>query len=180
MSDKARKLEEKFWKAIEADRTVLLGCTGVHARPMTAQVEGGRGPVWFFTARENDLAEAARKRPVEGVLMLASKGHEVFATVGGTLVQDNDPAMIDRLWNPFVAAWFKKGKDDPTLRLLRFDPRVAEIWLNENSLFAGLKMLLGRDPKKEYRNDVATVRLDGGRARGASRSRGQAPAQPRS
>ena len=29
--------------------------------------------------------------------------------------------MIDRLWNPFVAAWFE-GKDDPKLQLLRFDP----------------------------------------------------------
>ena len=167
MSDKARKLEEKFWKAIEADRTVLLGCTGVHARPMTAQVEGGRGPVWFFTARENDLAEAARKRPVEGVLMLASKGHEVFATVGGRLQQDNDPAAIERLWNPFVAAWFPDGKDDPKLRLLRFDVGVAEIWLNENSLFAGLKMLLGRDPKQDYRESVGTVKLHGRKKRSA-------------
>ena len=164
MASKAKELEERMWKAIEHDRTVMLGCTGVHARPMTAQIQDGRGPVWFFTARENDLAEAVRTRGKEGVFMLTSKGHEVFATVGGTLVQDNDPAMIDRLWNPFVAAWFKKGKEDPTLRLLRFDPTVAEIWLNENSLFAGLKMLFGRDPKKDYRDDVATVRL-GRRAR---------------
>lgn len=158
-SKKAKEMEARLWKAIEHDRTVMLGCSGVHARPMTAQIEEGGGPVWFFTARENDLAEATQRRAKEGVLMLASKGHEVFATVGGQLVQDNDPAVIDRLWNPFVAAWFKGGKEDPALRLLRFDPTVAEIWLNENSLFAGLKMLLGRDPKKDYRKDVATVRL---------------------
>jgi general stress protein 26 len=154
-----QELEARFWKAIEHDRTVMLGCAGVHARPMTAQVEDGRAPIWFFTARDNHLAEAVRSRAKEGVLMLASKGHEVFATVGGQLSQDNDPARIDRLWNPFVAAWFPQGKDDPKLRLLRFEPNVAEIWLNENSLFAGLKMLFGRDPKKDYRDDVATLRL---------------------
>lgn len=171
MSGNHRKLEERFWKAIADDRTVMLGCKGVHARPMTALVEDGRGPVWFFTARENDLAEAARARPVEGVLMLASKGHEVFATVGGRLSQDSDPAVIDRLWNPFVAAWFPGGKTDPKLRLLRFDVGVAEIWLNENSLFAGLRMLLGRDPKQEYRDSVATVKLHGSTRRAASKRR---------
>lgn len=162
---KTAKLEERFWKAIHDDRTVMLGCKGVHARPMTALVDGERGPIWFFTARENHLADAVRTRALEGVLSLASKGHEVFATVGGRLAQDNDPAMIDRLWNPFVAAWFRGGKADPTLRLLRFDPGVAEIWLNENSVFAGLKMLLGMDPKQEYRDDVATLKLHTGRRR---------------
>lgn len=159
MSTKAKKLEEQFWQSIEDDRTVLLGCTGVHARPMTALVEDRRGPIWFFTARENDLAEATRSRPVEAVLMFAAKDHDLFATVGGRLAQDNDPAVIERLWNPFVAAWFRGGKQDPKLRLLRFEVGVAEIWLNENSLFAGLKMLLGADPKKEYRDKVATVNL---------------------
>jgi general stress protein 26 len=166
MATKAKQLEQHFWKTLEGDRTVLLGCTGVHARPMTAQVEAGRGPVWFFTARENDLAEATGERSVEGVLMLAAKGHELFATVGGRLSQDNDPAVIARLWNPFVAAWFPRGQTDPKLRLLRFDPGVAEIRRNENSLFAGLKLLLGRDPKKEYRGKVGTVDLRAARKRG--------------
>ena len=167
MATKAKELEQRFWKALESDRTVMLGCSGVHARPMTAQVEAERGPVWFFTARENDLAEATRTRGVEGVLMLASKGHELFATVGGRLSQETDPAVIERLWNPFVAAWFPRGKADPKLRLLRFDVGVAEIWRNDNSLFAGIRMLLGRDPKKDYRDKVATVVLRGARKRRA-------------
>jgi general stress protein 26 len=174
MSDKTKKLEERFWKAVADDRTVMLGCSGVHARPMTAQVEADRGPVWFFTARENDLAEATRARPVEGVMMLASKGHEVFATVGGRLSQQNDPAVIERLWNPFVAAWFPGGKTDPKLRLLRFDVGVAEIWLNENSLFAGLKMLLGKDPKQEYKDSVGTVKLHGSTRRAPAKRRARA------
>ena len=39
--------------------------------------------------------------------------------------QGLDRAAIDRLWNRFVAAWFEKGKDDPKLALLRFDPERA-------------------------------------------------------
>jgi general stress protein 26 len=74
-------------------------------------------------------------------------------------VLDHDRATIDRLWNPFVAAWFVGGKDDPKLQLIRLDTERAQIWLNENSLFAGVKLLLGADPKREYQDKVAEVSL---------------------
>jgi general stress protein 26 len=75
------------------------------------------------------------------------------------LVPDNDRATIDRLWNRFAAAWYEGGRDDPKLQLIRFDPAAAQIWLNENSMFAGVKMLLGIDPKQDYRDKVADVHL---------------------
>jgi general stress protein 26 len=93
------------------------------------------------------------------VLHFASKGHEVFASLHGELVRDNDRATIDRLWNRFVAAWFEGGKDDPRLQLLRFQPEAGQVWLNEHSLFAGVKLLLGRDPKAEYQDKVGRVQL---------------------
>ena len=155
------ELKAKFWDALGKDRTAMLGCTGTYPRPMTAQFENDRGPIWFFTARENDLAEATVRKPQDGLLIFTTKNHDLFATVGGTLQQDNDPVVIERLWNPFVAAWYT-GKDDPKLRLLRFDPGNAEIWQNASSLIAGIKMLIGIDPKKSYEDDVAKVRLGKG------------------
>ena len=71
----------------------------------------------------------------------------------------NDPEMIDRLWNRFVAAWYEGGKTDPKLVLLRFDPQEAEIWENASSLVAGLRLLLGADPKEDYEDKVAKVLL---------------------
>lgn len=154
-------LKQKFWDAVKKERTAMLGCTGAFPRPMTAQVEGDGGPIWFFTSRENDLAAATASKPQDGLMMFTAKDHEMFATVGGTLQQDNDPAVIERLWNPFVAAWYT-GKDDPKLRLLRLDPGNAEIWQNASSLIAGIKMLMGFDPKKSFEDDVAKVRLGKG------------------
>jgi hypothetical protein len=51
------------------------------------------------------------------------------------------------------------GKDDPNLALLRLDPEHAEIWLNANSLVAGIRILFGRDPKEDYKENVAKVTL---------------------
>lgn len=152
------ELKRKFWTMLEKERTVMLACTGVYPRPMTAMVENGRGPVWFFTADHNELARACSRRARQGLLVLATKGHELFATVGGALREDTDPAVVDRLWNPFVAAWYT-GKDDPRLRLLRFDPDAGELWENGSSLVAGAKMLLGLDPKLAFRDKVAKVKL---------------------
>lgn len=150
------EIRAKFWKALRSDMTVMLGLEGSWAepaRPMTAQMEDkdDHGPVWFFTAKSTQLAEALTATN-PAFFTFASKGHDVFATVHGSLTPDTDRATIERLWSPFVAAWYEHGKDDPDLLLLRFDPQRAEIWLNGNSLVAGLKMLLGSDPKRDYQD----------------------------
>jgi general stress protein 26 len=158
-----RELTEKFWKAVKSDRTVMLGLDGAQdglSQPMTALLDDDRpeGPLYIFTAKDTDLVQALGDRG-DAHIHFASKGHELFAAVEGVLVADNDRTMIDKLWNPFVAAWYEGGKDDPKLQLLRFEPEHAQIWLNENSLFAGLKVLLGRDPKSDYDDKTAEVRL---------------------
>jgi hypothetical protein len=58
-----------------------------------------------------------------------------------------------------VAAWYPLGKEDPTLVLLKFDAQRAEIWRHESSVFAGVKLLFGSEPRKERANDVAEIRL---------------------
>ena len=67
--------------------------------------------------------------------------------------------MVEKLWNPFVAAWFQGGKDDPKLALLRLDAEHAEVWLNGSSLVAGVKMLFGVDPKQDYKDKVREIDL---------------------
>ena len=158
--DTPEQLEQKFWKALKSDRTLMLGVDGVedgHSRPMTAQVEGERGPIWFFTGKPNAVVEHLSQNR-RAIAAFSAKDHSLFASISGNLVVDNDRAVIDRLWNPFIAAWFD-GKDDPKLVLLRLDAEHAEVWLNENSLLAGVKMLLGVDPKRDYADKNAEVDL---------------------
>ena len=155
-----RDLERKFWKAIEDDRTMMLGITGIAPRPMTALSEDRQAPLWFFTSVDTDLAKGlVGSLGKAATATITSKGHDVFATLSGKLVLDNDPAVIDRLWNPFIAAWFEGGKEDPKLTLIRLDAETAVIWLNGSSVVAGVKLLFGVDPKKDYKDKVAEVSL---------------------
>lgn len=159
------EIESKFWKALQGDRVVMLGLTGDdgHTQPMSAQTlheENTRGPIWFFTSKDSDLVRSLGESH-RATLSFASKSHDLFASVQGELSAHNDRAIIDRLWNRYVAAWFEGGKDDPKLQLIRFDPEHAHVWLSENHLMAGVKLLLGRDPKRDYRDKVADLPLGG-------------------
>jgi general stress protein 26 len=158
-----QELEANFWKALQSDMTMMLGLDGVedgHARPMTAQVEGAHGPIWFFTSKDNALVRhIGSGGGGRAIATFASEGNDLFATVHGRLSVDTDRAVIDRLWNRFVAAWFQGGKDDPKLALLRLDAERAEIWEDASSVVAGIKLLFGADPKQEYKDKVAKVAL---------------------
>ena len=163
-----QEIKEKFWKALKSDMTMFLGLAegeDGHARPMTAQLDDEdqdgddyHGPIWFFTSTDNHLYQqiSAGSR---AMAHFTSKGHDVWATVHGGLSQSHDRAVIDRLWNRFAAAWYEGGKDDPKLALIRLDPEKAEIWIDASSAVAGIKMMLGMDPKEDYKDKVAEVAL---------------------
>src|ERR1044072_6391153 len=97
------EIEAKFWKALKSDMTVMLGLANGgdgHAQPMTAQLDegqDGRGPIWFFTAKDVDLVRALGDGAA-AAMHFAAKGHGLFASFEGRLVPDNDPARIERLW----------------------------------------------------------------------------------
>jgi general stress protein 26 len=175
MADDA-EIKRKFWKALKSDRTMFLGLAegeDGHARPMTAQVEGdpedgdAAGPIWFFTSTDHALYQQIGQGPAlrnlgggssRAMAHFASKGHDVWATVHGNLSVTQDRATIERLWNPFVAAWYD-GKDDPKIALIRLDAEEAQIWIDASNIVAGIKMLIGMDPKEDYKDKVAEVRL---------------------
>ncbi|WP_439545707.1 pyridoxamine 5'-phosphate oxidase family protein [Sandarakinorhabdus sp.] len=163
-----REITQKFWKALKSDRTMFLGLAegaDGHARPMTAQLDDEDqsgdlydGPIWFFTSADSHLYQQIGAG-ARAMAHFVAKDHDVWATLDGTMTTTQDRAMIDRLWNRFVAAWYPGGKEDPSVALIRLDPDNAEIWIDASSMVTGLKMLLGMDPKEDMQDKVAKVSL---------------------
>ena len=155
------EIRDRFWKELRSERTIMLGIDsmpGGGMQPMTALVEEDGGPLWIFTSNETDLARAVGQgKPA--CATFTGKGHDLFANITGQLIVDNNKAVIDRLWNSWVAAWFEGGKDDPKLTLLRFEADHAKIWLNATPLGAAIEWLLRRDPKESYKDKVAEIAL---------------------
>ena len=134
-------IKQQFWKALADSPYVMLGATGEreHHIPMNAQLDkDANSAFWFFTATDNRLAAGG-----PAMAQFAAKGHELFACISGTLVRENNRAVLDKLWNNGIAAWYPGGKDDPKLVLLRFDLDDAEIWTADPGIKGLFKLATG-------------------------------------
>jgi len=160
--EREERLRKSFWEALDDSPFMMLGLQGVEdsrTRPMTAQVDSegdaeDGGTLYFFAAKSEALGKAIGGGH-RAVATYASKDHKVFAHIHGTLAPHEDPEVVDRLWNPMIASWYRDGKDDPDLLLLRFDAEKADVWeahLGSTLVAAALKML-GRDPGKDHQRE---------------------------
>ena len=159
------ELKKLFWEELSDSPFVMLGLQDVEdsrTRPMTAQVDvpddGNKsdgGPIYFFASKSEHLVTAMGQSH-RAVATYAAKGHKLFAHIHGTLHLSNDRSVIDRLWNPIIASWYKDGKDDPDLALIRFDADSANIWKAETGATlkaAAMKALFDVDPGKKHDKD---------------------------
>jgi general stress protein 26 len=134
----AAEAEEAFWDSLKKSNTGLLGLDqpGYHAQPMTAFREAETGTIWFFTRDETDLAkDAAVPGGQSAMFHYGARDQNVWACIHGELsVHGHDREIIDRYWNPVLAAWYPDGKDDPRLTILRFDADDGRVWVNQGGL----------------------------------------------
>ena len=147
----------KMWKAMSESPKVMVSLVNedMHAEPMYAQLDSkANGMFWFYTTKENRIAKGGK-----AMIHFASKGHDVFACIRGTLVTENRPEIIDKYWSNPVEAWYEKGKEDPHLLMLRFELNDAEIWDADPSIKGVFKMLTGKNVKPEEMGNHDTVNL---------------------
>ena len=149
------KIKQDMWDKMAASPYLMVGLTGSdqHSEPMTAQLDKDQVDTLFFFAGKDNRLSAGGKAMAQFV----SKGHDFFACIAGDVRVDNDRAMIDKLWNKQVEAWFPGGKEDPNLTLLRLDISTAELWETDMSISGKLKMLFGGKIKSDEDGSHAFV-----------------------
>ena len=138
-----KKIREEFWHAFGKSPVVMIRLDGAggHAEPMTAQLDpDAHHTIWFYTARGNRIATGGA-----AMAQFSGKGHDVFACLAGTLVEETDQATIDRHWSKAVEAWFPKGRTDPDLIMLRFEIANSEVWTVDPGIIGRFKLLTGQD-----------------------------------
>jgi general stress protein 26 len=151
------EIRKRFWKAFEDSPFIMVGLEGEHQHsvPMTAQLDKhADSEFWFYTTKDNRLAQGG-----PAMAQFVGKGHDLFACVRGTLVDETDPAVIDRYWSKQVEAWYPQGRDDPSLLMLRFALDDAEVWLADMSVKGLFKLLTGGDVREEERGKHAELTL---------------------
>jgi len=132
------QVEERMWKAIGDDRIGMLGLTGPDAgrfQPMSSYHEEETHTLWFFSYADNKLSGPLKDGKTEDAMFnFVDKDRQVWACITGALSANRSQEHIDKFWDAQARAWFADGKDDPNLTLLKFEPREAEVWINEKGL----------------------------------------------
>ncbi|MBB3209189.1 general stress protein 26 [Rhodopirellula rubra] len=148
---------EKLMSLLEDFDTVMLvthGAEGFDARPMAVARLDDDGSMWFATNRDSGKIAAMIKDPQVAVTM---QGGHKFVTLSGTASVHDDRSLVSSMWKEAWRVWFPKGKDDPSLILLKVDPNVGEYW--DNSGLEGIKYLW-RAGKAYLAGEQATVDKD--------------------
>jgi len=133
----------QLFKQLGDTRVAMLSVpeSGQHPQPMTYFADPDAHLIWFITSADIDLAEAVGAG-AQGQLTLAAPKQDYQASVRGHVAFVDDSAKLDELWTPFAAAWFAQGRDDPSIRLLKFTPQSAAVWASEaNAILVGLRLM---------------------------------------
>jgi len=117
-----RTLLSQFDTAMLVTRTEGAG---MRARPLTIAESDDGGAMIFSTAIDSPKVRELEADPHVDVVMQDGRR---FVSLSGTARVMRDRALIERLWRPSWKVWFPRGKDDPTLCLLRVEPTEAAYW----------------------------------------------------
>ena len=121
------KLGELIKDAHVAMLTTALPDGTLRSRPMAAQNKNFDGTLWFFTQSHSEKVHEIEDDQHVSVAF-ADEGSQSYVSISGKARLNRDRAKIEELWNPFVQAWFPKGKDDPKVALLQIEAESAEYW----------------------------------------------------
>jgi general stress protein 26 len=103
------------------------------SRPLYTKDVGFNGDLWFFSSLDSKkIHELAASSQVN--VAYANAGDQVFVSVDGRAEVVRDPAKIDELWNETTdSLYFKQGRRDPNLVLIRVRAETAESWTSAST-----------------------------------------------
>ena len=120
-------------KSLVDDIMICLFCTdlktddGATCRPMSAIKVCDQGNIWFFSEKNSHKNKAiAVDRDVQ--LFFSHPGKSSYLVVNGDAEIILDKAKIEELWSPIAKIWFKEGKNDPNISVIKVTPSSAYYW----------------------------------------------------
>lgn len=150
-------ISEGMWKAIAESPVLMVRLTASrdHALSMAAQLDQqASGKFWFYTTRTNRMAEGGR-----ATAQFASIGHDLSCSISDILVEEQNPAVVDRHWSKAVEAWYEQGRADPQILMMRFELADAETWTRDNNIVGLFKLMSGKKDKDGELGEHGRVQL---------------------
>lgn len=105
---------------------------GATCRPMSAQEVDDEGNIWFFSGKDSHKNREIKQDNVVQ-LFFSHPDKNSYMIVNGVAEISTNPEKIEDLWSPATKIWFKEGKDDPNISLIKVHPKSAHYWDTEGN-----------------------------------------------
>ena len=124
---------EKIFEMLRGFETVMLVTAApdgrIEARPMQiVDIDDRTGNIWFFTGlgsrKVHEIGDNSH------VAIVCQQERSAYLSLSGVGMVVHEPSRVRQLWKEPFRVWFPGGPEDPDLRLLVVEPRVAEYWDN--------------------------------------------------
>ena len=107
--------------------THLADDDGASYRPMATQDVDDQGNIWFMSDKHS-LKNNEIKSDSKVQLFYSDPAKASFVVVTGRAEELFDRNKTEELWTPFAKTWFREGKDDSNISLIRVRPETAYYW----------------------------------------------------
>jgi general stress protein 26 len=121
---------DRVWDIIEKVGVAMLTTQfagGLRARPLEARPDREAGIIWFLTDVRSGKDDEVAASPEIGLVFIDT-GDKAYLSITGRAEILRDTAQAAAIWKSSDQVWWPGGPDDPTLRVLRVEPKTAELW----------------------------------------------------
>ncbi len=107
------------------------------ARPMATQQVDDEGNIWFMSDKNSDKNEHIENDDQVQLFYSHTNNYEYLSIFGHAEIV-HDRKKIEELWTQMAKTWFKEGKDDPNISLIKVAPEDAYYWDTKNNKMVSL------------------------------------------
>ena len=114
-----------------------LSSLPLSGRPMATQEVDEQGNIWFMSDRNSDKNRHIEDDEQVQLFYSHTTNYEYLSIFGRAEIV-TDRSKIEKLWTPMAKTWFKEGKDDPNISLIKVIPEDAYYWDTKNNKMVSL------------------------------------------
>jgi len=113
------------------------------SRPMNTIKVDDNGTIWFFS---KDNSEKNKHISIDSKVQLfySNHGSSEYISLSGNAQIIRDQKKVEELWAPVARNWFRAGKTDPSITLIKFIPETGHYWdIKTNKMVQLIKLAIG-------------------------------------
>lgn len=113
----------------------------ITTRPMSTQKVDDSGNIWFLSSIKSDKNSEIEKNNIVQLFYSNPSSFEFVSLLGSATIL-TDREKIYELWTPMAKAWFKDGKEDADISLIKVTPQSAYYWDTKNNKMISMLHML--------------------------------------